>query len=420
MSPEQQTEDQPRFSEADRRSRESVERLARMQHGAILGAVPTAFAEVQPLYALPTRLIEQILDPPSRRPLHRFGSPAAPAGRPGLERVIREHLRFERDLAAYCEQQRILGFWHGQSIGPGVLAPAEAESLTDEELRLYREAMPDLTEHTLKTHVGRGNALANQERLRRRAYVGWLVENPQYQEELLALRQWVEPRYPSLRCFPALPWLNDPSPWIGTFFTCASSEPAATDPAAPTPACTPENDEGMQRYQQFCVRWCLSGLITWDLPEPQGPLLPAPGPGISRSLGSMGVCIFIPYSFKCWGNVISTGSIRALLDAAAEPPLSLDGQPVPDRLAHLREWLTLGARGGERINRYADCFTARFYWRVLEGRYARKMNGLRMHLYGAMGGFLHGPAGSPSARRRRLGSNSIRRCLSRRRSRRSS
>jgi integrase len=41
----------------------------------------------------------------------------------------------------------------------------------------------------------------------------------------------------------------------------------------------------MDRYTRFCIRWCLTGLTTWDLPQPQGPLLPCPGSGIPRGLG---------------------------------------------------------------------------------------------------------------------------------------
>lgn len=96
-------------------------------------------------------------------------------------------------------------------------------------------------------------------------YVGALISDPSYLEELAAIQQ----------AWTALP--EDIRPRIalarsGRFF--ADDQPVSLR-ATESQMVSPSEVEFTRALNAFLDRWGLMGLATWDLPLPQGPLLPA-------------------------------------------------------------------------------------------------------------------------------------------------
>lgn len=63
---------------------------------------------------------------------------------------------------------------------------------------------------------------------------------------------------------------------------------------------SPQASTFFQNLDAFLARWGLMGLVAWDLPDPQGPLLPDHVPVSARP--SQGVHLFIPFHYPLQGD----------------------------------------------------------------------------------------------------------------------
>jgi hypothetical protein len=121
--------------------------------------------------------------------------------------------------------------------------------------------------------------------LRLKGYAGWLLTEPVFLSECGRLaEQWralpAEQR-PSLPLVRAVPFPDVP-PGAG--------------PAAPAVA------DFADQIRKFLDRWGLIRMTTWELPDPQGPLLPNPLPPGSPALPLHGVHLVLPLHYPLQGD----------------------------------------------------------------------------------------------------------------------
>jgi hypothetical protein len=72
-------------------------------------------------------------------------------------------------------------------------------------------------------------------------------------------------------------------------------------PAESVPA-TSEGADFAKQFSAFLDRWGLQGMATWDLPKPQGPLIPNDLPPGSPALPAHGLHIFLPLHYPLQGD----------------------------------------------------------------------------------------------------------------------
>jgi hypothetical protein len=120
--------------------------------------------------------------------------------------------------------------------------------------------------------------------LRLKGYVGWLLTEPSFldQTRLLAER-----------------WRALPEEQRPLFPLKQAAQPAS---ALLGIEVTPEADTFLGDVQTFLDRWGLTGLATWEMPEPQGPLLPSPVLPAALSLPRHGVHLVLPLHYPLQGD----------------------------------------------------------------------------------------------------------------------
>jgi hypothetical protein len=117
-----------------------------------------------------------------------------------------------------------------------------------------------------------------------KGYVGWLLTEPAFLKELHRLSD----------CWQALPSEQRPLfplGRIGRFPLPASAG-----------ALSSEVQAFQQELQLLLDRWGLMQLSTWDLPDPQGPLLPNPLPPGSPALPTHGIHLVLPLHYPLQGD----------------------------------------------------------------------------------------------------------------------
>ena len=205
----------------------------RTRHGPWL----TRNAAATPIYALPERAIAE-LSKSGRVRLPPFRDEAS--------------VRAERDFTTLCLRNHAVGFLDSRPINYPFLdliptLPAPSRALMDECGWTYSQ------QAAIREMVDQLSSV----RLRCKGVAGWLVVEPSFQAEVEALAaQWTA--LPSSEQ-PAFP-LRRPPPFP---FPSISSAKVSEETSAFVAA-----------FVAFCDRWDLTGLASWDLPEPLGPLLP--------------------------------------------------------------------------------------------------------------------------------------------------
>jgi hypothetical protein len=293
------------------------------------------FLDLDPLYALPEAVIDAIA---------------------GVSKDFfsEEELTLELDLTetanfGFFHHQVLLGpVWKWAARKPELLPvvdtefPGRSERLNRELNELYVEELEGAGLSKLQSKRVK-RMLAEEEKAiqnRSAAYAGWLVTNREFRTEAAALRTRWEAVVRERGRFPEYPrW----------------------------PFAEPREDE--ERFKElneacraFYLRWGLSRLVTWELPEPIHPDLIGQTFEDTGELSEAGALLFIPwYSMRSEQFNLQTVLHRMRLDSAP---------------AHLRDWLLKQeqVRGRE----LGDLSYQRLLWLyqvyklALETRYGRK------------------------------------------------
>ncbi|MEI6231880.1 MAG: hypothetical protein WCT04_02420 [Planctomycetota bacterium] len=287
----------------------------------------------QPLYGIPDSLTDAIVKLTERLKSDSKSKSKQP---------LKTELTYERKLAALCEYTLGVGFQSGRQIlhshavrewGRPMLRPSPIDSaFTIKELKKRRNTVLDLLT----------------------SYLGWLITEPAFQNELKALKA-------NRLSYLPLPTLDFLQKNRGK--TLVDLDPLAG----------------------FCKRWCLSHLETWDLPAPVDmhySYMSEP----EKTFGCMGKIIFVPQTirFKKEDNIADW-----INDAFDASPAYLKGWTdvfPPKRKANKRQ---VGPKD------FYNVFTLAHLTRILEGRYPEFGKGCMDH---ALGMYLQDFAGKVTDR----------------------
>lgn len=213
-----------------------------------------------PVYRLPPRAIEGMKKPP------RGQQPIVSAKEADMETAFSE----------LCESCRAIGVWNEAWVCPSYLI--RPEPLSEDMLEGLNWTRKEIL--AAISGVQKSDAMV----YRLKGYAGWLITEPKFlhDRDKLASR------------WKALPAQERPYPIrrsvrIGTppkEVRRASSELA-----------------GFQKdLNGFLDLWGLTGMSTWDLPEPQGPLLPAPVGVDSPAMPKHGLHLVLPIHYPLTGT----------------------------------------------------------------------------------------------------------------------
>lgn len=184
------------------------------------------------------------------------------------------------------------------------------------------------------------------------AYLGWLVQNQEFQSDVLELRK--------LGCQKCSP-LGAPSPY-----------PAVSDGQFSQLFC-PEHQSVVRKV---CRKWRLDGFATLDLPMPLEPHFVACSP-YNENAREGGAAPFIPDTYPVKGRGELLNRIRAT---------------QPSRGAeHLNDWMeTISptSKKSARLTSLARQFRLQHYWRIVHDRYSDGFAGRKTDLYQAFADFL--------------------------------
>ncbi|MBX9581064.1 MAG: hypothetical protein K2X87_12215 [Gemmataceae bacterium] len=216
------------------------------------------FGVDDPVYALPPTAIDSLGRPAGSRAVPLFDEPTADA---------------EREFARLCASNHVVG------VGPD--GPVAFHLLTDTALDIESPVIAGMgwTAAQLQTVQELADRGAGT-RPRLRGVVGWLLTEPAF------LRQVADVR----RLYQGLPEAGRPR------FPLAR--------VVPVPGTT-----GGERWAAFAAalralldRWGLMSLAAWDLPDPQGPLLPDHLPADAVARPAHGVYVYVPVHYPLQGD----------------------------------------------------------------------------------------------------------------------
>lgn len=221
-----------------------------------------------PVYRLPAKAIEGLQKPPAKQP----------------PIMSQREADAERAFSELCRRQKALGVWHETFVCPLYLI--RPDPLPVEMLRKLGWTPKHIqTAHSL---VGKTDSVA----VRLKGYVGWLLTEPAFirgRDELAS--QWQ-----------ALAISSRPS-------TLSRSLPVQTQPEDARKASKIE-ENFQQKLNAFLDLWGLTKMLTWDLPEPQGPLLPAPVAADAAAMPRHGLHIVLPIHYALTGTDDLLAQIR--------------------------------------------------------------------------------------------------------------
>ncbi len=214
-----------------------------------------------PVYCLPEKAIERL-----RLPL-----------RSGYTIFDAVDTQAERKLSEICRKVNSIGFWQDRPIVYPALSPRPADSALECLLQLYPRAARQECLALVAKADGFSSRLAG--------YAGCLRTEPAYLEEVQNLARLWNQLPPKER--PAFPLCRVP-----------------TSPQVPKGAVRADvpTAQFVQELVAFLDRWSLMNLTTWDLPSPQGPLLPNVLPPNSPAMPTQGIHIFMPTYFPLQGD----------------------------------------------------------------------------------------------------------------------
>ena len=304
--------------------------------------------QIDPLYALPTDLFDTL--------------------REHAPEVLGPDKKVERLLARFCQENGFAGFWRHRPFSYPLLDPQGRGLLNEEHMRAYKRHWPTLQtfgiQEKIKGEFKPGTLVGS----RMQAYLGWLVTEPAYRQERDALRQQGEAVVAETADVESFNWI-----------------PAAEDIQRLGLPVSDEARSFHESYRQFCRRWCIERLVTWDLPLPTDLVWDVAADAASEDLHAQGVLLFVPYSFIPHGTVNLSDMSSRILHAR-----------TPE---HLRGWVDRESadRLGQKEDRFGNLYRFHHFWNVILDRYRDRIAGNRTRAKAALGDFLIGPDSVSSA-----------------------
>jgi hypothetical protein len=231
----------------------------RETHAAWLGHLP----QINPLYCLTEPVIARLEHTHIGRP-------------PLLDRRAAEA---ERALNHLCRRSNAVGFLDGLPIvyrffSPPPPPPSEADMVALGWTPAVRGEIPQLAKRAADAAV------------RLKGYAGWLLTEPDFlrdcrsmAERWNALPDQDRPRFPLRR---------------GSFHSNLPEEYRTT-----------ASDAGLAfetAFFDFCDRWGLAGMASWDLPDPQGAFFPDLLSPNAPALPQQGLHLFLPIHYPLTGD----------------------------------------------------------------------------------------------------------------------
>ena len=268
----------------------------RADHGGWLGRMP----HDAPVYQLAEPIIARL-------------ERSIPRRAPILDRTA---ARAERAFLDLCRGCGAVGFLEGAPIAYPFLSPP-APLPSDDEMIAVGWAPIVLRE--LRQSAGRAADAAD----RLKGYAGWLLTEPTFLEDCrdlqgrwAALRPGLRPRFPLER---------------GSFHH--------EFPEGRRPGTTDADGAAFgAAFFRFCERWGLLRMAAWDLPHPQGALLPDPLPIGSPAAPPQGLRLYLPLHYHLSGDEQLLAQIlREQRDLAARAGLPASAAGLP----HFRTYARL-------------------------------------------------------------------------------
>ncbi|HTQ40313.1 MAG TPA: hypothetical protein VMJ32_14905 [Pirellulales bacterium] len=222
----------------------------------------TAFYGSGPLYCLPKKAIEFLSAGTSRRKLF-VGAADAEA---------------ECAFLALCGAHDSIGVWRSAPIVYPCLMP----------MKEWPEINKMKSMGWTSQQIASVRSMAGKTRniwRRLKGYVGWLVLDPDFGKQ----RDELASTWNALR--------SDEQPGFPLARSC--SLPTAPPEARKVGA---EAAEFQTKLEQFLTHWSLTKMVTWDLPEPQGPLIPALIKLDSPAMPRHGLHIVLPTHYPLTGD----------------------------------------------------------------------------------------------------------------------
>lgn len=215
-----------------------------------------------PVYRLPAKVIETLGKGRGRKP--PFLSPS--------EKLT------ELNFSILCDDLWAVGIWRGRPIQYRYL---EAPTPAPKRNRIRGPGWSD----TQMAQVEQKLADTEDIRLRLRGYVGWLLTSPDCIEGRDSLiEQWNRLDEPERPGFPLQRMIR-------------LEQPPSDASQAGAAVCKFQRD-----VNAFLDHWGLLHFVTWDLPEPQGPLIPAPMSPDAQSMPQHGVHMVLPTHYPMQGS----------------------------------------------------------------------------------------------------------------------
>ncbi|MDB5311567.1 MAG: hypothetical protein JWO38_5769 [Gemmataceae bacterium] len=192
-------------------------------------------------------------------------------------------LEAEREFSQVCRDQRIVGVWGPHTVAYHLLTrtPFRPDQLPLDHPVFRNSGWGPRELGLLQTATGRADAAAD----RLPGVVGWLLTEPSFLTERDGLRAE----------YLALPAEYRPSFPLGRVVVLDNPGENRTE-LPPTAAAFAGS------LRRFLDRWGLTRLVTWDLPDPQGPLLPDPLPAGAPARPAHGVHLYVPIHYPLQGD----------------------------------------------------------------------------------------------------------------------
>ena len=193
----------------------------------------TRFAHTNPLYRLPSKVISSLTRS------KRLDAKAAQA---------------ERDLAKLCRSSDVVGFLNGRPINYRLLFGPMPKGLGSATRTM--DQLP--AQHPLRKQL---DELALKIFELTQGYAGWLLTEPAFDNDIESLKQqWSDFCNQNTIQFPLL----------------RTSFLSGNLPKGLPELITPQGQKFAAAFVALCDRWALTGMASWELPEPQPLLLLSP------------------------------------------------------------------------------------------------------------------------------------------------